>query len=139
MNFPFMCTFRHQTIGRFLNMNLTDYYWSFVCENGDEYLDCQLLTASGVYLTNRCFLRLSGLIEETVDNKDLIILMPDFSQSDVNQKLNGYIKPKKPFIQDMKNASVKESCDLSNLLDKHSSNQNTEIHQPYAKKKEEFI
>ena len=135
-----ICTFRPSADKDIMAMTLTDFYWRFICENS-EYRDCELLTASGVYFTNRCFLQYSGLIEETVDDGYLIISMPEFSLSDVNQKLNGYITPQKSIlIQAMKTDELEQTCDsnMSGGLDS-SSNQMTEIHQPCVEEKEEFI
>ena len=83
-------------------MSQTDLFWRFVCENGERHLDCELLTASGIYFTNRCFLQLSGWIGEIVGEGNFTILMPDFSHSDVKKIFRGYFSTqKKNFNQDI--------------------------------------
>ena len=111
---------------------MTDYYWKFVIENGDEYLDCELVTARGVYFTNRCFLQLSGLIKENINNNEpLRILMPEFSHLDVHRKLNGYFSTqKRNLIQDTSDVP----CDMSNGPFHY---QIMEIPLPCVKKKDE--
>ena len=114
---------------------MTDFYWKFVSEYGDEYLDCELVTARGVYFTNRCFLQLSGLIRENINNNEsLRILMPEFSHLDVHQKLNGYVSTqKRNLIQHT--SDVPCGKDMSNEL---SHNQFTEIHLPCVKEKDKI-
>ena len=76
-------------------MTQIDHYWSFICESGEQYLDCKLITASGTYFTNRCFLQSSSLLKTVEGNEDLIISLPEFSYSDVKRELNGYITMRK--------------------------------------------
>ena len=76
-------------------MTQIDHYWSFVCEVGEQYLDCKLITASGTYFTNRCFLQLFSSLKIFDGEGDIIISMPEFCYSDVMRELNGYLTMRK--------------------------------------------
>ena len=88
-------------------MTQMDYYWSFVCQNREQYLDCELLTASGTCFTNKCFLQSSSLFKTFSGEENLIISMPEFSYSDVNRELNGYFTMEKQNLNQGKLSTLK--------------------------------
>ena len=97
-------------------MTQIDYYWSFVCQNREQYLDCELLTASCTYFTNQCFLQSSSLLKTFAGTEYLIISMPEYSYSDVNRELNGYFTMEKQNLTQGKLPTLK-TMELGHLDD----------------------
>ena len=75
-------------------MDILNYCWDFAKGRGSEYLDCEIETASGRLLTNKCFLVLSRLIWKCMDSRvgeHCKILMPSFNQNEIQNELCGFV------------------------------------------------
>ena len=71
--------------------------WKFVCKNR-EYLDCELISASKTFLTNKCFLfsinnsLLQGLSRSGDPLEgNLKIIMFEFSEQEIIDQLHGFV------------------------------------------------
>ena len=70
--------------------------WNFVCENR-EYLDCELVSAKGTFLTNKCFLfsikssLFLGLSCSINTEGNLKIIMNEFSEEEVRREMKGFV------------------------------------------------
>ena len=81
-------------------VKVTNHFWNYVCENGDKYLDCVIITKSSKVFTNKCFIAISKLLKDipavTTENEEqLTVFMPEHSYRDVYRDLGGFILNKK--------------------------------------------
>ena len=70
--------------------------WKFVCKNR-EHLDCELISATKTFLTNKCFLfsinssLLQGLSSSGGTEGNLKIIMSEFSEQEIIDQLYGFV------------------------------------------------
>ena len=75
-------------------MNILNYFWSFVKNEGERYLDCEIITSSGNFMTNKCFLRLSDVIWNCLEHQmcnNYTLLMPSYKDTDIINELCGFV------------------------------------------------
>ena len=80
-------------------VNVINHVWNYICENGEQYLDCVIITNSSKVFTNKCFVAISKLLKDipavTIDNEEqLTVFMPEHSYRDVYRDLGGFILSK---------------------------------------------
>ena len=110
-------------------MSTVQDMWCFVCENGVDYLDCEIFTSSGKVFTNKCFLTLSNLMKELIMSECLgllTIFLPDFSMLEVCQELRGFVTGKtigeRPLVTISRKKALKVCPEFRGFVtDKHSS------------------
>ena len=81
----------------FMMVNFLDHIWSYIIKTGELYLDCEIRTHSSKVFTNKCFLSLSNLFEDSMLEYQelLVIFMPDHSLPEVYQELRGFLTDQK--------------------------------------------
>ena len=107
--------------------------WNFISEN-ENLLDCQIVSLEGqVISTNRCFLPQDGVLNfKLVDSENcydehLMILMPDYTISDISKLLHGFCLGQQNSSENLDSHYLEEPCLSIREIVKKSSSQTKSI------------